>query len=200
MKFDISKRLPEVDLALSKTDNPRHRAILKNYIRHADLEVCAMWEGIVAPDMMVPHPVYRFHSPQGLRVIDGMAAVRAEYQGYAKLNNTVMYHSDGHILVDDRGFMTEYISHRFWPGSLLEAQGDEIDDPHAMYLVTLTQAMAWPYDDQARLMEERVYRGADRTIRKCLPEEIITIQECREKLLPKLPPVHSPITGRPICK
>lgn len=199
MKFDITKRLPEVDAALAKTDNPRHIAILKNYIRHANLEVSGLWEGIVAPDMMVEHPVYRFHSPQGLRIIDGMDAVRAEYASYEQLGNTVIYHTDGEIMVNDNGFLTEYISHRFWPGKLLRSVGDDIDDPDAMYLVSMTQAMYWPYDERARVMEERVYRGADRKIRKCRADEVITMQECREKLLPTLPPVHSPITGKPVA-
>jgi hypothetical protein len=196
-KFDITKRLPEVDEALARTDNPRHIAILKNYVRHANLEVSGLWEGIVAPDMMVENPVYVFHSHQGVRRIEGMAAVRTEYASYEKLGNTVIYHTDGYIMVDDFGFMTEYVSHRFWPGSLLRSIGDDIDDPNAMYLVTHTQMMAWPYDDRARVVGERVYRGGDRVIRKCDPAEVITMQECRDKLIPTLPEVHSPITGKP---
>jgi hypothetical protein len=197
MKFDITKRLPEVDEALARTDNPRHIAILNNYVRHANLEVSGLWQGILAPDMMVEHPVYLFHSPQGLRRIEGMEAVRAEYESYEKLGNTVIYHTDGYIMVDDFGFMTEYVSNRFWPGSLLRSQGDDIDDPDSVYLVSMTQAMVWPYDERARVIGERVYRGSDRKIRKCSPEEVITMEECREKLIPVLPPVHDPRTGKP---
>ncbi|HWI77672.1 MAG TPA: hypothetical protein VNS31_00640, partial [Ramlibacter sp.] len=65
-------------------------------------------------------------------------------------------------------------------------------DPDAMYMVTLTQAMYWPYDDDARLIEERVYRGNDRKVRRCEPGEVITVQECRDKLMPLLRPVASP--------
>lgn len=195
MKFDISRRLAEVDECIARTENPRHLAILNNYVRHANLEVCGLWHGILAPDMMVEHPVYRFHSPQGLRIIDGMAAVRAEYASYVDLNNTVIYHTDGVVAVNDDGFMTEYVTHRFWPGALLRRLGDDIDDPDATYLVSNTQAMWWPYDDLGRLREERVYRGADRTIRKCDPEEVVTIEEAREKLLPITPPVW--VIGQP---
>jgi len=197
MKFDITKRLPEVDLALSRTDNPRHIAILQNYIRHANLEVSGLWQGILAPDMMVDNPLYIFHSPQGLRRIEGMEAVRAEYESYELLGNTVIYHTDGEIMVNDFGFMTEYVSNRFWPGSLLRANGEDIDDPQATYLVSMTQSMYWPYDDQARVIGERVFRGSDRTVRKCQPEEVITMQDCRDLLIPHLPPVHDPLTGKP---
>ncbi|WP_201832565.1 hypothetical protein [Microvirga zambiensis] len=189
MKFDITQRLAEVDECIARTENPRHLAILNNYVRHANLEVCGLWHGIVAPDMMVEHPIYRFHSPQGLRVIEGMQAVRDEYQGYVDLQNTVIYHTDGHVTVKDDGFMTEYVTHRFWPGWLLRKMGDDIDDPEAFYIVTNTQMMWWPYDDLGRLREERVYRGADRSLRKAHPDEVITIEEAREKLLPITPPV-----------
>jgi hypothetical protein len=200
MKFDITQRLPEVDLAISKTDNPRHLAILHNYVRHANLEVSGLWQAILAPDMMVENPLYIFHSPQGLRRIEGMDAVRAEYESYEKLGNTVIFHTDGEILVNDGGFMTEYVSHRFWPGNLLRPLGDDIDDPEAIYLVSMTQAMYWPYDERARVIGERVFRGSDRKVRKCKPEEVITMQDCRDHLIPVLPPVHDPLTGKPSQK
>ena len=195
MKFDISKRLPEVDEAIARTDNPRHLAILNNYIRHAHLEVMGLWHGIVAPDMMVPHPIYRFHSPAGLRVIDGMEAVQKEYASYADYGSSVIYHTDGHIAVKDDGFLTEYVTHRFWPGWILRKNGDDIDDPDAIYLVSNTQAMWWPYDELGRVREERVYRGADRKIEKSDPADVITAAEAREKLLPLTPPVW--VIGQP---
>lgn len=195
MKFDITKRLAEVEECIARTENPRHLAILNNYVRHANLEVCGYWHGIVAPDMMVEHPVYRFHGPAGLRIIDGMEAVRAEYQSYLDDQNTVIYHTDGHVAVKDDGFLTEYVTHRFWPGWLLRKLGDDIDDPNAVYLVSNTQAMWWPYDELGRLREERVYRGGDRTVKKCHPDEIITLEEAREKLMPLTPPVW--VIGQP---
>lgn len=192
MKFDITQRAPSLEALIAKTTNKRHLAILENYRRHAILEVCGMYEGILAPDMIVPHPVYRFHTPKGTRIIDGMEAVRAEYETYESQNTTVIYHTQEHTAVNDDGLYTEYVSHRFWPGEILAAQGDDVSDPDAMYMVTLTQAMYWPYDDDARLIEERVYRGNDRKVVRCAPDEVITVQECREKLLPLLRPVASP--------
>jgi hypothetical protein len=192
VKFDITQRAPSLEALIAKTTNKRHLAILENYRRHAILEVCGMYEGILAPDMIVPHPVYRFHTPKGTRIIDGMEAVRAEYETYESQNTTVIYHTQEHTAVNDDGLYTEYVSHRFWPGEILAAQGDDVSDPDAMYMVTLTQAMYWPYDDDARLIEERVYRGNDRKVVRCAPDEVITVQECREKLLPLLRPVASP--------
>lgn len=191
-KIDITQRMKVVDDLIAKTTNRRHWAILNNYKRHADLEVCGMWEGILEPDMMVEHPVYKFHSPLGMRVLDGMEAVRAEYIKYTKEASSVMYHSDERITVDDSGFYTEYVTHRFYRGETLMEQGVTVDDAAAVYLSSNSQMMYWPYDNDARCAGERVYRGADRVIRKAHPDEVITIDECRDKLLPGLPAVASP--------
>lgn len=200
MKFDITRRMSEVNDLMDRTTNPLHWAILSNYIRHAILELCNEWRLIVAPDMMVPHPIYRFHEPTGLKLLDGMEAVCAEYESYATRGIAVIYHTEGRIAVDDYGFITEFQQHRFWPGAELKAMGDTIDDPGATYRVSLTQTMCWLYDDQARLIEERVYRGRDRTVHKCRPEEVVTTEECRDRLMPLLPPVATPATARRILE
>ena len=192
MKFDITQRMSEVNDLMAVTDNPLHWSILNNYVRHAILELCGDWRLIVAPDMMVPHPIYRFHEPMGLRLLDGMEAVCAEYASYVARENAVIFHTEGHVEVGDFGFITEFKQHRFWPGKELKTMGDDIDDENATYLTTRTQMMCWLYDDKARLIEERVYRGRDRSVRKCLPEEVVSTKECREKLMPLLPEVSTP--------
>lgn len=202
MKFDITQRMSEVNDRMKVTDNPLHWAILNNYVRHAILELCNEWKDIVSPDMMVAHPVYRFHEPTGLRILDGMDAVCAEYDSYAKRGIAVIYHTEGRVEVGDYGFITEFKQHRFWPGAELRkmGMGDDIDDPDATYLTTLTQMMCWLYDDQARLIEERVYRGRDRVVEKCKPEDVVSSQECRDRLMPLLPPVATPATVRQLRK
>ena len=40
---------------LENVDNPRHRAILKNYRRHGLLEVAGRYQELLAPDMTVEH-------------------------------------------------------------------------------------------------------------------------------------------------
>ncbi|MDB5858161.1 MAG: hypothetical protein JWQ76_1850 [Ramlibacter sp.] len=200
MKFDITQRMSEVNDLMKRTDNPLHWSILNNYVRHAILELCNEWRLIVAPEMMVPHPVYRFHEPTGLKLLDGMEAVCAEYESYAKRGIAVIYHTEGRVEVGDYGFITEFKQHRFWPGSELRKMGDDVDDPEATYLVTLTQMMCWLYDDQARLIEERVYRGRDRIVAKCRPEEVVSSQECRDKLMPLLPPVATPANASQLRK
>src|SRR3954463_6890559 len=71
-KFDILDRAPAMEAEIARTTNKLHLRILENYRRHAILEVCGMYQGILVPEMIVPHPVYRFHTPKGTRVIEGM--------------------------------------------------------------------------------------------------------------------------------
>ena len=44
---------------LRTVEDPRHRAILSNYRRHALLEVSGRYEEILTPAMTISNPVYR---------------------------------------------------------------------------------------------------------------------------------------------
>ena len=61
MKFDITQRMHVVDDAIDRCTNPFHKAILENYRRHANLEVCGMWEQILVPEMTATDAAYRVH-------------------------------------------------------------------------------------------------------------------------------------------
>jgi len=190
MKFDITQRMRAVDDYVATLSHPRHRAMIQNYRRHAILEVTGRWEEILAPRMTVAQPHYRIHDGAGVRVFDGMDKVRGFYRALVDEGSTVIYHTDEHVAVADWGFSTEYLCHRFWKGATLAKMGDRIDDPAATYLVSATQVMVWLFDDNALLKGERIYRGSDRVVRKCDPAEVITPQECMEKLTPLLPPLE----------
>ena len=59
-KFDITKLNVAVDKLLDTTENPRHRFMLQAFGRHRYLEVAGRYEEILAPDMTITDPVYRF--------------------------------------------------------------------------------------------------------------------------------------------
>ena len=56
---------------LERTSEPLHRAILLNFWRHVHLEGSGRFDEIVAPDMMVDHPVYRVTWGAHPAVIEG---------------------------------------------------------------------------------------------------------------------------------
>jgi len=190
MKFDITRRMHVVDDAIDRCDNPFHKAILENYRRHANLEVCGMWEQILVPEMTAPDAAYRIHVCDKLFAAKGMEEVSVIYRGMVETESSVIFHTDEHIMVSDEGLMTDYVSHRFWKGSYLQAQGVAVDDPTGAYIVSQSIICFFPYNSDAILAGETVYHGADMSVRLCPPEEFITVAECREKLLPKMKSVE----------
>lgn len=186
MKFDITKRMEVVDRAIESTANPLHNAILRNYRRHATLEVCGLWPEILVPEMTDENAKYRIHRTDKLVVANGIKQIAEVYSKMEETGSTVIYHTDEHIMVSDEGFMSEYKSHRFWDGLALQSVVDATLDPNAKYIVSQTLITFFTYNDRGILTGERVYHGTDREIRFCEPGELITVQECLEKLLPNI--------------
>ena len=60
---------------LDQTTKPLHRAMLLNFWRHVHLEGAGEYGQIVAPDMMVDHPVYRVTWGASPAVIEGKDGV-----------------------------------------------------------------------------------------------------------------------------
>ena len=58
MKYDIRKLTLAADNLLPTLTNPRHRAIIANYRRHAIYEVTGNYEKILSPDMSIAEPQY----------------------------------------------------------------------------------------------------------------------------------------------
>ena len=192
MKFDITRRMEVVDQAITAEDNPFHKAILRNYRRHAHLEVCSMWEQILSPELTCLDPHYKIHNGAKVVVADGLAAVSQVYKRMADSNSTVIYHTDEHIMVSDEGFMSEYVSHRFWKGAdLTRVAGEKLDDLESHYIVSQTLITFFTYNRDAILTGEYVYHGADRKVRLCPPDEVISLDECRARLLPLIEPVEA---------
>lgn len=191
MKYDIYKRLEAVDKLKARTSDKRHLTIINNFLRHATLEVCGYWEGILIPEMVVEHPVYNFHSPEGHVVYDGMDAVRRMYVGFVEEGSTVMFHTNAHVAVSDDGIFFEYVNNRYFKGAALIKQGVQVDDPAGDYMSSHTNGMFWPYDERCRMIGENVYRGNDRRIRRIPADEVITQEDCRKHLLPLIPPLEA---------
>ncbi|MET8047866.1 hypothetical protein ABZU75_09695 [Streptosporangium sp. NPDC005286] len=176
---------------IDNTDNPRHRAILKNYRRHGLLEVSGRYRELLAPSMTVEHPHYRLHEGGTSVILDGMAQVMAFYESLVKANAIVMWVNKQDIAVNDRGFSGEVEFSQFVPGAML---GDSVfgsvragDDPTDIYLLKRTLAFVWPYDERGRLIGEHVYEDtASREITKPDPADVITAERAAELLAPEI--------------
>ncbi|MGE5722703.1 MAG: hypothetical protein ACM3YM_09595 [Sphingomonadales bacterium] len=163
---------------LEQTTKPLHRAILLNFWRHVHLEGSGQYDRIVAPDMMVDHPVYRVSWGANPAVIEGKEGVLAFYNS---VGEAVLWNSDDCIAVGDWGVADEITFNQLAKGSTLQAIGYDAPDPDALYHVSSRQAFIWPYDSQARLAGEHLYE--DKTSLKIVevdPSEAITPARVRE--------------------
>jgi len=184
--WDITRITAATDELLRTTENPRHRAILSNYRRHALLEVSGRYEEILTPDMTVEHPVYRLTEGPQTIVLDGHREVHDFYASLCGAGANVMGPAEEQLVVADWGFASECMFHHFMPGRLL-AGTEDIDDPDAIYVVKHILAFHWPYDERGRLIGEHVYEDtASRTVEKVAPEDVVTPEMAREALAPQL--------------
>lgn len=162
---------------LDQTTEPLRRAILLNWWRHVHLEGAGEFEQIVAPDMMVDHPVYRVTWGANPAVIEGKDGVLAFYRSVA---DAVLWHSDDLITVADWGVADELTFHQLARGADLRAVGYDVPDADRLYHASSRQVFVWPYDEHARLAGEHLYE--DKTslrIEEVDPAEAITPEQVR---------------------
>ena len=100
---------------------------------------------------------------------------------YRSVGEAVLWNSDDRLAVADWGIADELTFHQLARGADLRAIGYEVDDADALYHASSRQAFIWPYDGQARLIEENLYE--DKTsleIEEVDPDEAITPARVRE--------------------
>jgi hypothetical protein len=108
---------------LDQTTEPLHRAMLFNFWRHVHLEGSGQFDRIVAPDMMVDHPVYRITWGASPAVIEGKDGVLAFYNS---VGEAVLWNSDDRLAVADWGICDELTFHQLAVGSDLLALGYDV--------------------------------------------------------------------------
>lgn len=190
-KYDVRGATAAVDRALAVTDNPKHRHILKNYRRHALLEISGYWEDILVPEMTVEQPVYRITERGETLVLTGMEEVSAFYAGITRTGDNVFGALDEQMAVSDYGLFIEAIFAQIVKGDhrSLEGQGTEADK---FYQVSHQFAGVWPYRE-GRLYGEFIYEDATAwQIDEVSESDFITGPEAREMLAPFL--VDSPFS------
>ena len=126
---------------VERTTNPLHRAILLNFWRHVHLEGAGDYYRSLASDMTVDHPVYRVAWGDNPVVIEGKAGVLGFYNS---VGETVLWHSDDRLAVNDWGICDEITFHQLAKGSDLQAVGYKVDKADGLYHVSSRQAFIWP--------------------------------------------------------
>lgn len=189
--FDVRGISKGVDAALSVVDNPKHRHILKNYRRHALLEVSGYWEDILIPTMTVEHPVYRLTERGRTHVFDGMDAVRTLYSGLVNGGENVFGALDEQVAVSDYGIFIEAVFAQIVRGDHPSLAGHDTV-VERVYQMSHRFAAAWPYHN-GRLVGEFIYddTGSWR-VDEVDASALISPAEARTRLAPLL--AQSPLS------
>jgi hypothetical protein len=188
-KVSVSNVPREAERLLGFVTDPRQRAILKNFRRHAMLEVAGRWPEILAPDLTCDHPVYRVAHGTATDIFDGQDAVAGFYRGLTEAGLNLIMPIRERIAVADWGLAIESELAHVVPGRLLGLHGVDNRglDLDATYLLTERVANVWPYDDDAKLLGEHVYIDvATRRLYVMDPADVISPTSAREELEPLL--------------
>jgi len=189
-ELDITRTNVAVRRLLEATENPRHRHLLQNYDRHRNLEMAGRYEEILAPEMTVEHPVYRFNYLGEVFTLDGREQVEAIYREWTETDQCIFYVEDEELAVGDHMVVSRATAYQQVLGAALAEAGVEADR-EATYLAKTSEAMIWPYDDRGRLIGEDVweYDTSAREFIKLDPAQILTAQRAGELLAPLIKPL-----------
>ena len=196
--FDITKTNVAVERQLNTTQNPRHRYLLMAFARHRYLEIAGRYAELLAPDMTVEQPVYRF-TIIGLPSfkLEGHEAVAAMYHEWSETNQSIFYGEDETLAVGDNMVVSRSILYQQVLGSALREQRGIDADADAVYLLKANIAMIWPYDDRGRMIGEDVweYDEAGRDFIKLDPADVVSTEQAAKLLDPLIEPLPPFPTG-----
>jgi hypothetical protein len=171
------------DALLKATENPRHRAMIKNYRRHAMLEVSGRFEEVLGPGMLVDDPVYRIFESGKQLVLHGRAEVAAYYREFLASGATVFGPLEERMAVADWGLALESYFGCHLRGHELVALGVEVGNPDAFYQLNRWVCSFWPYDENCLLIGEHIYENfASREVHEINEDDFVT-QELASALL-----------------
>jgi len=186
--FDVTCLPRKIEQLIEQTEEPLHRAILKNYLRHALLEISGYWEQILAPELTVLEPTYRIAERGEVHVLVGQAAVKAFYRLVAETRTNVMAARTLNMCVGDFGVVTEAVWSHMTPAAMIRpGELEAVNDPEAYYLISHNIMQNFAYTQDAKLIGERVYDdAASYQYEKLEPGDVVTQEMARAQLAPFL--------------
>ena len=139
-QLDVTTFPRDVEQYLEHTENPFHRAILKNYFRHLLLEVFGYWDQILVPELpelTIDEPVYRIGHLGNTIMLTGHDEVEDFYRAAYETEKTVRGALTMNMCVEDYGIFTEARWAEVLPGALVRDEHSIADaNPNAHHLLT----------------------------------------------------------------
>lgn len=185
-QFDVTYLPREIERLLGGTEDPFHQAMLKNFLRHALLEISGYWDRILVPELTIGEPAYRISEAGTTHVLTGHDLVHEFYREVAETRTNVMAARALNMVVGDFGIVSEAVWNHMTPGTVLAGKVPGID-PTATYLMSHNIMQNFAYTHGALLIGERVYDDpASYSYTKLAPAEVVTPEMAREQLAPYL--------------
>jgi hypothetical protein len=184
--FDVTFLPRKIEELLQRTENPFHQAMLRNFFRHALLEISGYWDQILVPELTIDQPQYRIGDRDRMLVLSGRDEVLGFYREIAETRQNVMGARALTMSVADHGIITEAVWNHMVPGSLL-ADHDVDADPDGHYIMSHNIFQIFVYTRDAKLIGERVYDDPSTyAYEKIDAADFVTPELAREALAPFL--------------
>ena len=129
--LDITTTNAAIERLLERTENPRHRFLLRTYHRHRYLEIAGRYEEIFVPEMTVDEPVYRFYTGGVPLTLSGRDAIKDLYALWTRTAECIFYAEDEQLAVGDDLICSNAIAYQQHPALALVARGHLVDDLEA---------------------------------------------------------------------
>jgi hypothetical protein len=170
LDFDPSITWKVIQEKLNRTTNPRHRAMLQELYNHARGEVEGDLERVMGT--LSPNPAYRWVR-SGPKQPTGTEEIREFYIN--EIFGGGRFCLEGNkdrIVVDDDTIITEGTMRVMQWGRDLERQGAPVDDPDAVYLMTVRLLIVWPFDQNGKIIGEESWNQMPESLVRVAPEDI----------------------------
>jgi hypothetical protein len=165
-----------------KAEDPRERAITRDFLSHLALEMSGDWQTVWG-QMMVKEPLYHVYMPGlGIPTVTTYAG-RDQVKGfYQQITQTMgVAHEYGSLetsyVATDWGLVSFFTGTLLLDGATLSALGYDIDDPKARYVVEVPVLNRWYYDEKAMLIGEDAHQIADALVTKLDPADDFTAEQ-----------------------
>jgi hypothetical protein len=185
-RFDVTKFLGGCDAKLAEDLSPHQRRIMLVYKQHASLEICGRWQEIFDPRLTVEQPDYVFAAPRKYYALEDAPSVKWFYNALSSAGSSVRLLTNEEIYLTDKGFMSEALYHIYMRGDTARAYGHEADDVEGYYVESRWSIVNWRFNEQARMIGERIYPAPTATLTR-IPEEMYwTTDQVAEILNPEI--------------
>jgi hypothetical protein len=156
--IDQNQTWTKVEARLATERDPVLRRNLGLLLQHMKAEATVDMEPLMAT--VSEQARYTTFGDTGY-VLEGKAAVRQFYEGFAASGAHRLSLDIDRLVVDLHCILTEGVIRIAYPGSTLAAMGIEVDDAQASYLYETHMAIIWPVGDDGLFVGEDAYTGSD---------------------------------------